>query len=441
MKLRTNKKELIEIYNSTGGIIAETARIYCMRHKLEYNDTKRRAVSKFLASSGVTKKQAFKSDPGSSEDQKWEENLSKDEAYLEAIKAEKVTSLEDLVRICNIDLQVWEVERFLCNTWGVTAFKHDPEGTYRTNYQVKVWLKRRSLTLDQGIEKVLKIIQKYTPKKLLIAPTKGRHIVATMADLHIGADIKDLVRTPDFNIEVLLKYLGYCVDKINSYGASKVTLNLLGDFYESISGMNHENTFKSLGRDMWGANVIIIANEILTTHLLSKINNLVEVNIVSGNHDRMTASNKLDNTGEGAKILWHMLKKDYPLLPINFSNSVLVKTIDGINYILTHGDKGLSKKEISKVVFDYGDPSLFNLLMEGHFHTRKTVKALTQKAKFYEEVAVVSLDEANYRKINVASLFTGNYYSESLGFSGSAGMTISFNNGVSERPEVHDITI
>ena len=65
---------------------------------------------------------------------------------------------------------------------------------------------------------------------------------------------------------------------------------------------------------------------------------------------------------------------------------------------------------------------------------------LTQKAKFYEEVEVVSLDEANYRKINVASLFTGNYYSESLGFAGTAGMTITFNNGISNRPIVHDIT-
>lgn len=439
MKLRKHLQELSSIYETCGGVVAETARIFCANNNLVYSDSFRRKVSKILSTAGVSKNQQTKSPD--SEDGKWEEDVSKDSAYLEKVASEKVKSLEDLVRICNIDLKVWEIERWVCNTWGVTAFRHSAEGTYRTNYQVKVWLKKRSISLEEGISKVLKVIEKYSPKPLRTTVGDKKHIVASMADFHIGADITSLVRTPDFNVEILLKYINFCVDKINSYNASKVSINLLGDFYESISGMNHENTFKSLGKDLWGANVIIIANEIIATHLLGKINNLVQVNMISGNHDRMTATNKLDNTGEGAKILWHMLRKDFPLLEINYSNSVLTKEIDGINYILTHGDKSLSKKEISKVVFDYGDPNLFNLLLEGHLHTRKTVKALTQKAKFYEEVEVVSLDEMNYRKINVASLFTGNFYSESLGFAGNAGMTISFNNQYSSKPEVHDITI
>lgn len=215
---------------------------------------------------------------------------------------------------------------------------------------------------------------------------------------------------------------------------------MLGDFYESLSGLNHENTFKSLAKNGWGADVIIMANEILTDHFLSKINNLVEINMVSGNHDRMTISKKVDNTGEGAKILWYMLKKDYPDLQINYSDSVLVREIDGINYILTHGDKGLNKKEMSKVVFDYGNNKLYNILMEGHWHTRRVVKGMTAKPVYYEEAEVVSLDEANYRRISVSALFTGNYYSESLGFAGTAGMTLTYNNGKG-RPEVVDVTL
>ena len=439
MKLKNHKKELEKIYVSVGGVIAETARVFAKENNIQYDDTLRRKISSFLSRNGISRQtpQNIKD-----ENSKWEENVTKDEAYLEKVASEKVKSLDDLVRICQIDLNIWEVERWLCNAWGVTAFKHEAKGTYRTNYQVKVWLKKKKLSFEDGLVKVLKVLDKYTPKKLAVTTTGSKqHIVASMADFHIGADIKNLMRTHDFNIEVLLNYLDYCVNKINSYKAEKVTLNLLGDFYESISGMNHENTFKSLGDGMWGANVIIIANEIMSTHLLSKINNLVKVNIISGNHDRMTASNRLDNTGEGAKVLWHMLKKDFPLLPIDFSNSVMSTEIDGVCYVLTHGDKSLSKKELSKVVYDYGNPNLFTLLMEGHFHTRKTVKAITQKAKFYEETEVVSLDEVNYRKINVASLFTGNYFSESLGFAGNAGMTISFNNGVNGKPEVHDITI
>lgn len=441
-QLKHDKKEILDIFSKTGGIISETARIYCKHHGMHYDDVARRKMSRYLSKLGASKPTQVKNDTQGPDGQKWDENISKDEAYLEQLVSEKIQSLEDLVRVCNINLDIWEIERFLCNSWGVTAFKDNPKGTYRTNYQVKAWLKRRSLTLEQGMEKVLKVLDKYTPKVLNISPgANKKHIVATMADFHLGAEISNLMRTHDFNVEVLLDYIGYCVTKINAYNADKVTLNLLGDFYESISGMNHENTFKSLMKNGWGGNVIILANEIIATHLISKINNIIEVNIVSGNHDRMTASNKLDNTGEAAKVLWHMLKKDFPILPINYSDSVLVREIDGICYILTHGDKNFSRKELSKVVFDYGNPNLYNLLMEAHFHTRKTVKAITQKAKFYEETEVVSIDEVNYRKINVASLFTGNYFSESLGFAGNAGCTISFNNGVNGKPEVHDICI
>src|SRR5690606_1349928 len=146
---------------------------------------------------------------------------------------------------------------------------------------------------------VVPVITQYTPKTVSLKKDGDKIGVVTFADFHIGADIKNLLKTKDFNVEILLDYIAKSVAIINSKNYKEVHVNLLGDFFESLSGMNHENTFKSLGQDMWGANVIILANEIIGEHLLSKINNLVAVNIVSGNHDRMTASNKLDNTGEG----------------------------------------------------------------------------------------------------------------------------------------------
>jgi predicted phosphodiesterase len=204
--------------------------------------------------------------------------------------------------------------------------------------------------------------------------------------------------------------------------------------------MNHENTFKSLGQDMWGANVMIVANEVIGTHLLSRIHNLTQVNIVSGNHDRMTSSNKLDNTGEGGKVLWYMLTKDFPEIVIDYHNSVLTKEIDGINYLLTHGDKGYSKKDFSKFVADYGKSGIYNLIMEGHLHTRKTKKTMAFERKYYQDVEVVSFDDSTYRKLIVPSLFTGNWFSESLGFGGNAGFVISENNGKG-CPHVFDYTL
>jgi len=169
--------------------------------------------------------------------------------------------------------------------------------------------------------------------------------------------------------------------------------------------------------------------------LLSNITNLAEINIVSGNHDRMSASNRTDTRGEGAKLLAYMLGKDFPKTAINFNSIVLVREIDGIMYIMTHGHNLISRKDPAKVVFDYGDSSKFNLWTEGHRHTR-----LTTKVYKYEKVEAVTLDEQKYRKIVIPPLFTGDYYSESIGAGATAGLVVTENNG-SGYPNVYDYTI
>ena len=412
--------------------ITETAKKYANEVGIGYSDQVRRSISALL-------KEGTKNAAGQAH--KWEEDLSKGTAYNEYSVSKPIKTLDEALKSCNADLSKWEVERWVCNSWGVTAFGDNPNGTYRTNYQVKVWFKKKQATLDEKMATILPSIESYVPKDIIrVKKLKSSIGVASFADFHIGANIKDLLKTKDFNLDVLINYLHEATDLINSHNFSEVHVNLLGDFFESLSGMNHENTFKSLGQDMWGANVMIVANEIVGTHLLSRIHNLTEVNIVSGNHDRMTSSNKLDNTGEGGKVLWYMLTKDFPNITIDYHNSVLTKEIDGVNYLLTHGDKGYSKKDFSKFVMDYGKTDIYNLILEGHLHTRKTKKTMAFERKYYQDVEVVSFDDSTYRKIVVPSLFTGNWFSESLGFGGNAGFIISTNNGKGI-PHIYDYTL
>ena len=370
---------------------------------------------------------------------KWEQNESAGTAQLEQGVSKPVKSLSDLVKVCNIDLNKWQIDRWVCNTWGVTSFNKSPEGTYRTNYQVKAWLSKREKTTGEVMKELLPLINDYTPKK--IKKNSGSKIgVASFADFHFGAKVKDLLRTRDFNLGVLIGYLHRAADEINKHEFKEVHINLLGDFFESLSGINHENTFKSLDEDGWGGNIIILTNEVLAEHLLGRINNLTSINMVSGNHDRMTASNKVDNTGEGGKILWYMLKKDFPNIPVRYHNSVLSVEIDNINYLLTHGDKGYSKKEFSKFVLDYGNQKMYNLVMEGHLHSRIYSKAVKSNKTEYDDIEMVTMDDVGYRKIICPSIFTGNWYSESLGYSSAAGMIITYNNGKGQ-PNVLDICL
>ena len=359
----------------------------------------------------------------------WDENVEKGKAELTYLSGAPVKTLEDAIKSSQVDLSEWEVERWIANSWGVTSWKSgSPE--YSTNYQVKLWLKKKVASPEECLESIIESIEKHSKKrKISVKKGNDRIGVVSITDFHLGADIKDLFRTPDFNTEILLDYIDEVVVKINQMGYGRVHLNLLGDFFESISGLNHPDTFKGLSKELIGANAIIVASEIISGRIISKINNLIAVNMVSGNHDRFSHDNRIERTGEAGKLLYFLLQKEFKDLPIDYSSYVLAKDIDGIKYLLTHGDKYFSKKDASKFIFDYGDSSMFNVLLEGHLHSRASKKVISAQIKKYDELEVVSMDDLNYRKINVPSLFTGNYFSETGGFGGSAGFIVTENNG------------
>ncbi|MDF1513558.1 MAG: hypothetical protein P1S60_07100 [Anaerolineae bacterium] len=48
-------------------------------------------------------------------------------------------TLEDLIKVCKIDLSVWEVDHYIANSWSVTT----GDGDSYPNYQVKAWLIRK----------------------------------------------------------------------------------------------------------------------------------------------------------------------------------------------------------------------------------------------------------------------------------------------------------
>ena len=366
-------------------------------------------------------------------------DYTKDGALLTAKTEKSIQSLDEAIEFFEVDLSVWEVERFIVNSWDVSMKDRDGKSFKRTNYQVKVWLKPREFTFEEVIQDLEPKINEYTPIELNYVRGKGT-ITVELADFHIGAEIRNLLKTPDFDINILLNYLNEVTSIVNSYNAESVIINLHGDFVESISGLNHSDSWKGIGKEMYGANVLIIANQILAGSLISRINNVTKINIVAGNHDRITPSKHVDGKGEGAKLLAWTLKKDFPNIEINYDSLILVDDIDGINHIITHGHHGISKKDFAKVVADYGDSMMYNLWTEGHLHSRNYTKALKTKLAVYDNVEYVSMDGQNYRKLVLPSLFTGNFFSESIGYTSWAGFVITENNGKGI-PNIYDYTL
>jgi len=340
-----------------------------------------------------------------------------------------ITNLAEALAFSKVDLDVWEVDRHVFNTWTTTT-----ADTQKWNVQVKVWFKRRA---DHGIDWVAAIDEVSSTMKRRSPKAhhgSGTGVICT-ADFHLGAYIDDLIRSDAFNIGVLVDYLSSTADIINSKGYSEVHAIMLGDFIESFTGLNHQNSWKGLGKGMFGMNAVILCSEILS-EFLAKINNLKAVYLVSGNHDRVTSDKDGDQKGEVGTMLHYLLSKSLTV-EVKYHHMIITEVIDGIAYVMTHGHLPFSKKDPSKILFDYGKQGVYNVLLQGHTHARQTKKTTRSRQMTWNDRIVVHTDEVDYRVLTAPPMFTGNFFSESLGYSSSAGFLEIQNNGKG-RPNVFD---
>lgn len=279
---------------------------------------------------------------------------------------------------------------------------------------------RLRLVLNQQIEKTYQY--KSTRAKL---KESG---VLKWADLHFGAHIRNLLLTSDYDDEILYKGLMRSAEKFNRIGYNKGHVHIHGDLIESFSGLNHINSWHSMDKDLIGPKAVIMCVDLLDK-VFQSINNLGAIKIVAGNHDRTSKNNDEDVKGGAAELIaWGLRLKGYD---VEFHPYILTHEVDGINYIIMHGDKVLSKRKTEDILWKYGKKGKFNMICEAHLHTNIERLSVAQVNKF----DVVKDDGVDHRRMTLPAMFPGNYYSETLGFTSNPGYVIMNDNGYG-KPEV-----
>jgi len=261
-------------------------------------------------------------------------------------------------------------------------------------------------------------LDKYpTPSELLYElSTVSNTGVHCIADLHIGSFVKNMILTPDYNISIIKSRLELTAKLINSEYNKENYIFIMGDLFESITGLNHINSWKQL--ELYGTDAMIAAFELIRYFLL-QIKNLKGVYVVGGNHDRLTSNSQEDTSADGAKLVAYFLKRDFPTIDFEFSDVVISKTIDNINYIATHGHLGLSNKTIEALLLNYAPKNNnYNVALSAHLHSRKKKELIGDS---------IFGDSVKYSGYVVPSVFTGNDWSEKAGFTSTSGY-MSFQN-------------
>lgn len=125
--------------------------------------------------------------PPSGERVRFEERDGAAEATSES---PRIRTLEQLLAACNVDLDVWQVDRYVVNVWEVGA---NVDGQVRVEplYQVKAWLKRRAdaATVDvlAGLLEQVRAAAPVVRKPRAVTWAAGEYLlVPALFDLHVG---------------------------------------------------------------------------------------------------------------------------------------------------------------------------------------------------------------------------------------------------------------
>lgn len=231
-----------------------------------------------------------------------------DTAELTKTTHERVKTLADLVRVCDIDTAEWEIERWVCNKWDSAAKlgKDETERIAVTElYQVKVWLRRiagRTLTLMRLRDELvadLKAAQKRAWPKLGKPKPGAREWLFEFApfDLHMGKLTWDEETVTNYDIQHASDLFNAALDELTSRalrltgGAFGRILCVFGNDVSHIDNKRGETT-KGTPLDV-DTRYIKVYRRIVQIHrravdLLQQIAP-VDIVIVPGNHDELTS--------------------------------------------------------------------------------------------------------------------------------------------------------
>jgi ribosomal protein L24 len=306
----------------------------------------------------------------------------------------------------------------LAQDFGSVVVKQYNQTIYKEYKKAIMNTHKSRLLTEEFLDCVLSLKPEVETIKLQKVPVRyasPEHIVVTIADIHAGAKVEGLPITRNYNSQILESNLNKAASIINSFNAKKVTILLMGDYIESFTGLNHLSSFQSMEHKMYGARAFWNAHDIIYG-FLSKVFNLHSIYGVPGNHDRGDKSKEADPVGEIGLALLEGLKRvlEPKGVVVEYDSFVNAAVVDGINYISFHGDKRASEEKAAFVINKYGKNELYNVVASAHRHVFEVPK---------------DGDNAKFRRVRVPSIFSGNFYSESNGWTTQPGFLVFANNG------------
>lgn len=306
---------------------------------------------------------------------------------------DRIVTVEDLIRIYEIDLDKWKIVKKIVNTWESTAKDADGNIKVTPNFQVKLWLECNTYQED-----INEIRESFINSLKEISPIVSRSKVSTLGhpsssknlleinifDLHLGKISWDYEVGHTYDIKTACSLfenaIDYFINVCNMYPVDKIVLPVGNDFFNSDRSHPFNSTTKGTPQeeDARWQNTFKVGRELLVKSI-TKLASIAEVDVimVPGNHD-LERNFYLGDSLEG----WFHNNQN-----VNVDNRPSSRKYYNYGNVLigyTHGDQEKIQNLpliMAQEVPDLWSKSLYREFHIGHMHQKKqtVVKPLEEQ--------------------------------------------------------------
>jgi len=322
-----------------------------------------------------------KLNPSSKEKTSFEENKSGAIATCE--DSNRVKSLDDLLKACKVDTEVWYVERYDIGTYEVTGFDKAKRPITVPMFRTKAWLKKIDplLNIEKIREELVKdLVPLFNSKPhSILRPDSYKdddpHLLEINAcDLHLG---KIGIDGDEYSLEIargrMIDALTHLVKRASGYYINQILFVVGNDFLNSdgdwpivstTKGTPQYNTDKGIEVYRAGRKLIVECIQMLVEYAD------VHVSVVPGNHDRES----MMHIGDALEMFY----SEHENVTVDNSNSMMKSYVYGKCLIINdHGD-GPKLNDLPGIVSqryrEIWSEVKYVEVHRGHLHTNKAYK-------------------------------------------------------------------
>lgn len=299
-------------------------------------------------------------------------NLKDGKTEITTVVSEEIRSLDDLVRVCKIDTNVWNIDKYVANTWG------NPNNQ---QWQIKAFLSKKVKQGKSIEQQFTEFIDNYNlnilnpPVKKKVEPNtiQDAMYLISLADLHIGKGQK-----PNY-LEKILSSIEYSLLSVKDAGVKKVVILNLGDLIHTDSSKGQTTAGTQLEFEETYEDSFTKALDFLTKLVDTCLEYTFDVTFINcrGNHSFDTEY----ALGEALKKIYRKTKEVEILNP---KENRVYYYWNNNAFLLTHGDKGLERLPLTFATegSEYFSKAENRHILLGHLHHSRSKQFVSDRGEY-----------------------------------------------------------